>query len=306
MAESKKFTDRCSADMAFRELGRDAKGEGLQGLYKEIKGLLEKYYESDLLISQSFSSGSIPKKYCYYQGVKYDKYGLTWDEALRSMVAVFNDCPAFYFIDKYYIAGDSKVSIVTPVVDYEFIRPEFRKFYAGAIEREIAAIARKVNVPDDPRATAKNAYDHICRTSTYDRLKGNAEFTRYVDIPSHSVLGYVRNRSAVCEGFAETYQMLMNYLGIPAISVSGMLYNDDAMTVSGGSHRRNFIYLPDEGRWIMVDVTVGISSGDSGFDIPLKHIRFRPLKDNEKYTQNHYYAPAFEEVWNSWNAEQRK
>ena len=297
----KDFIERCSCDFGYKDLGAREKGEQKQALYKEIKEILVGYYKGSADMIGYFIGDSAEKKCWYYSGIKYDKYGLSGMEANEALFALYCDYPIFYFADTSNVGGDFNVSIITPLVDYEFNRGDFRTFYSEKIREEIEGTAIKVASKGNCREKAKAIYDYISRNTSYNYNKGNDKWTNYVDIPSHSVLGYVRNKSAVCEGFASTYQIFMNYLSIPALSISGIMYDDVEMTKEKGLHKRNIVYLPDEQNWIMVDVTIGVCGGeDLGFDITKDSMKFAPLPDDRRKALSHIYEPRYKAIWGNF------
>ena len=110
----------------------------------------------------------------------------------------------------------------------------------------------------------KACLDEACRYQTpyeqelavHDYIVLNCEYDydNYLNdtIPdvSYSAEGVFVNRTAVCAGYTEAFQLCMDILGIPCIEVSGMAYNSGE---EGGLHGWNAVQL--EGEWYMVDVT---------------------------------------------------
>ena len=291
------FLESCNTNFAYKELSKKENGAQLLRLYTDVKALLTMYYREEVDMKWHFKD-PLRRKQCWHRDtVNFKQCGLTWGEATKAVYAVYSDCPIFYFVDKYKVGGSPHKGEITPVLDYEFRRGDFRKFCTERIEDEIIASARSIRAKND-REKAKAIYDLIKSEAEYDEIKGT---TNYVDTPAHSVIGYVRNRAAVCEGFSETYQIFMNHLSVPTTSVSGMQFTDDRMEKISGAHARNLTYLSDEDKWIMVDVTTGVNGkNDLGFEIPLSSIRFRRFLESEKGSERERNLPQYDDIWRSY------
>ncbi len=253
--------EACSSDYGYRELADMPKGKDLTELYKTLRQELKTYYCEPKDAIYGFEDPS-NKKHCWKTGnIDFAKLGLTWDEALIALQAVYADYPLLFFSDLYKTGGSPQGGYLAPVIDAESALGDFRRFYAERIEEEIRAVAKKAGGAASAREKAKNVYHIMSEAAKYDHSKGDEERIKYVDTPSHSILNYVRNRSGVCQGFAATYQAILNYLSIPAVTVT--------VNNKFGFHACNLVYLSDEKKWIMVDPTSGVSQkNDSGFDMP--------------------------------------
>lgn len=288
--DNEDFFEVCSTHYGYNELETKVKGKSMRELYTILKALLKRYYSEPIDMQSSFQNPTDKMRYWYHDVVDLRSYGLTWWEGITVLQAVYADCPLLFFSDAYSTGGSLEKCTLIPVVDYEFLRGDFRSFYVQKIEETIKHQISSLHLTTGMtcRDAAKKVYTLIQRSADYDHNKG--ERIPYVDIPSHSLLNYVRNRSAVCQGIAVTYQAMMNYITIPTITVSGM--------VNENLHAWNFSYLTDERKWIMVDVTQGVSTkGESGFDIPPSNKVYRPLRDDEKTIPYYKGRPDFTYVW---------
>lgn len=285
------FFEACSTDCAFKEFTYESNGKSKQDLYKELKSFLKEFYYSSRDAQYSFEDQQKKMRRWIAGTVDFKHYGLDWSGAMKALHAVYADCPLLFFSELYKTGGSPQGGFISPIVDPESVRGDFRRFYAEKIEEEIICSVSDIPAKANCREKAKMVYDKIRKTARYDYNKGSGQLTSYPEIPSHSILNYVRTRSAVCQGFARTYQAMMNYLSIPAISIS-------ILTDSGIGHSANMIYLSDEQKWIIVDVTVGVSiQDDGGFDIP-KGVYQRNL--NTSVNEFYQYKPRFDHIWEQY------
>ncbi len=287
------YVEACSTNLAYRELKGNPKGESMQRLYNKLKELLKSYYTEPKDAMYGFEDPD-NKKHCWItERVDYKALMLDWGEAVTVLQAVYADYPLFFFSDLYRTGGNPENGYICPVIDSECARGVFRRFYAEMIEEEIKKSISSIAITaTSRREAAKRIYNYIGAKAKYDNNKGNGRFTGYVDVPSHSILNYVRNRSAVCEGFSRTYQAFMNYISIPTISESVMSLENN--------HMCNFVYLADEKKWIMVDVTLeAILHDNSGFDM-FSHKYRRIKKEDLKNSEYFVYSPKYDCIWNEF------
>lgn len=287
------FFDACSSSYGYNELATNPAGIQMQRLYKILRTSLKFYYSHPIDMENSFVYPVNEKRCWWKDSFDLNPYGLTWSQGLIVLQAVYADCPLLYFSDLYKTGGNIDVPTINPIVDSEFIRGDFRVFYSQKIEEEIKNTVQSLNKSLSCREASKGIYDIIKNKATYDRNKGIASHTTYVDIPSHSILNYVRNRSAVCLGFARTYQAILNYISIPTISASCMTNN--------GYHAINFTYWEDEKKWALIDTTVGASSkSDNGFDIPPSNRNYIQSYRNDCNLECYKTMPEFRDIWKNY------
>ena len=285
------LVDACSTNYALREIGELPKAESMEKFYLTLEYRLKNFYLNPTDAEYAFEDPINKKRYWKFEEFDFAKYQLSWNEALRVLQAVYADHPLFFFVDKYRTGGNPQVGIITPIIDAECARGDFRCFYVQKIEDEIKRLADGITNASGCREAALKVYHRISKDVYYDSSKGDGSMISYPDIPSHSILNYVRNRAAVCEGFATTYQAVMNYLSIPAVVIT--------VKTKSGEHACTFIYLSDEKEWIMVDPTQGVNcENDSGFDLPVGTYNKWVKSSYDK----EYYAnmPEYSYIWNRY------
>ena len=94
-------------------------------------------------------------------------------------------------------------------------------------------------------------HNYICSKASYDYRESNSMFSdsydhRYAD--AHDVMGFVIDGLIVCDGYAYTYQWLLDYLGVDSIVV----YGDSTLNGKSEGHAWNKVKI--DGDWYNVDV----------------------------------------------------
>ena len=93
---------------------------------------------------------------------------------------------------------------------------------------------------------------------------------------SYGAEGVFVNRTAVCAGYTDAFQLCMDILGIPCIEVSGIADNGREI----GGHAWNAVQLEDE--WYMVDVTW--DDPDWG-----ERVYYNYFNVTDEYLRNHHH-----------------
>jgi hypothetical protein len=278
------YFDKSASRFGFDELNMYRESNSMQHLYLEMRDSLRQLYNEPIDAVFAFEDPAV-KKQMWMSGVfDFESLGLNWDQAMISLHAVYADYPLLFFSDIYKTGGNLQRGPIIPLIDADSSQGLIRRFYADLIEKEIQRSISSVSLLQSKRTIAKLICETIIKNTRYDNNKGNSTYTKYVDIPSHSILDYIRKKSMVCQGYARTYQALMNCIDIPAISIS---------VDAGGLHAVNLVYLDDEKKWIMVDVTEG------SFD--LKPGTYHQLSDEDRTMEFHKYEPRYHSIWKAYN-----
>lgn len=115
--------------------------------------------------------------------------------------------------------------------------------YSSEIEKALNYIKKAGNSEYD---RIKLAHDYIVNNTVYDIDAYNAD-----NIPDedYSPYGIIVNKKGVCQGYAETFKLFMDELGIECLIISG-----DANGLSGwGGHAWNIVKIKD--KYYHIDVT---------------------------------------------------
>lgn len=94
-----------------------------------------------------------------------------------------------------------------------------------------------------------NTYNIILQV--HDWIIENIEYSSDIQNASvYNLYGALIEKSAVCEGYAETFKYILDKLGIPCILVSGTATNSNGITEN---HEWNYVQI--DGKWYAVDTT---------------------------------------------------
>lgn len=188
----------------------------------------------------------------YYCGgtVGYGTLGLTDQEIFNVYMSVLYDHPLLYFmnnsivydgVDLYLLVGDS------------FASGNTRQTYADKIKSAIKDFDEVTKDCDSNYSIAKNVHDTIINQVDYAFSEDGV--TPKDNIYVHNITGYVaEEKEVVCDGYAKTYQAVMNYLDIDTIFVNGWGVGQGSETSDATAHAWNMVKLGD-GSYYFVDVT---------------------------------------------------
>lgn len=153
--------------------------------------------------------------------------------------------------------------------------------YQQQIEQEKNKILGMVNGKSDYEKL-KIIHDYLIENVEYD--------STLLEDNIYNIYGALINKKCVCEGYAKTYQYLMNELGINNVIVIGTGTNSKNETEN---HAWNYVQL--NGNWYAVDVTWDdpIIIGGGKLTKDLKYQYF--LKGQKTMSENHVTSVKFTE-----------
>ena len=167
------------------------------------------------------------------------------DMILSAYAAFSTDHPDVYWISGYSSTKYSVNGMFTSVVITTAER------YSGAyseLDTVTGGINAAVNTIRNTRAsssnydTAKAIHDYICDRMTYDyQSAGYGQAHCAAPLFGGGGRGY----TFVCEGYANSFKLLCDRFGVPAVHVKG---------TAGGPHSWNYVMM-DDGLWYGVDCT---------------------------------------------------
>lgn len=171
---------------------------------------------------------------------------------LRAIDAVYYDYPEYFWYNHsirwtvWHYDGYVKAELTLSSYEYwDYVLD--KQAYVDEVAKkaqEIADLARQFESTFDK---VKYVHDYLVTYAEYD-YDAAAEVSQTIQKASsqqaHSVYGCLVNRKSVCDGYAKSFQMIMNLLEIDCEYIEG-----DA----GGAHAWNYIVLDDENYWM--DVT---------------------------------------------------
>ena len=127
---------------------------------------------------------------------------------------------------------------------------------------------------EDKVENLKIVHDYLVDTIEYDVDAGKNVYNIY---------GALVDKQAVCEGYARTYKMILDELGIPCIIACGTGRNSSGETES---HAWNYVQIDD--KWYAVDVTWDdpVIIGNGSLTDTLKYRYF--LVGSDEFFKDHF------------------
>ncbi len=226
------FSATCG-DYAYTALALRQNGADLQSFYTDV-------YEACAAFLEDSGADAVRDENGNYQAftVSYETYNITSEDAFTVLHAVQADCPLFYWIDNYSETDSTSLYVFT---DALYADGDARKGYNNVIYNGILGISAP-----DGSDYEQIFFLHDLVIDTLDYAVENDGVTPETAVWAHNILGFFSNKRGVCETYAETCQLILNYWGIENIVVSG--------TADGVPHEWNLVNLEDYG-WYWFDLT---------------------------------------------------
>lgn len=177
---------------------------------------------------------------------------------------VLKQHPEFYWLENQQGVSwkvSDKQSIMT-------FKPAYSSGYnQSEVKKKDASLTKlvedmKKDLPKEESAKVKYIYNWILNRSTYDWN----EFYAYnrTGAPTkgddYSIVGIMLNKSATCQGYANSFQYLCDQLGVECITVDGI------GNYGNGNMAHAWNYVKVDGNWYLVDTTWGDTfSGGQNF-----------------------------------------
>lgn len=187
----------------------------------------------------SFESGA-DKEYVIAK-LDYSDLNITSDEALMVWCCYRNDRPLYY-----WMSGEIKYTSkqLWLLVDEEYAIESVRLDFNNMVYDKVGEYIDIVSSADSHYDVALALHDAIILASDY--AYGADGKTPDNSMASHNILGTLLLGRGVCESYARTYQLLLNYLDIENIFVTG--YSN------GVPHAWNMVKM-DDGEYYWFDLT---------------------------------------------------
>ncbi len=225
------YENTCS-NYAYNSFAGISNGSKLQSFYKTLYDECVDYHTDNL--RDGIKDGST---YIAFS-IKYSNYNITSSECFKVLKAVQADCPLFYWISGAASANGTYLNVGTHA---EYLDGDTRASINESIYSQILSISIKIdNVYD------KVLYLHDKIVSSIDYAYKSDGVTPEDTSWAHNVVGFFVNKSGVCETYAETAQLYLNYWGIENVLTTGM--------AGGVGHAWNLIKL-DDNNWYWFDFT---------------------------------------------------
>lgn len=208
---------------SFTVIGRNTEDEYGISLYAEI----------DLSEAEDYLYQQLLKKEA---SIDVSKYEIPVDMASAFVFGVINDHPDLYFARTSFGYRYNPTTSTLTSVSVEFIEGLDDAAFNQAVEEAMSVI--EDGMTDLEKAIALHEYIVLNCEYDYENYLNNS-----IPKASYSAYGVMVNRTAVCQGYALAYKLLLNKAGIECYMVTS-----DAMT-----HAWNLIQL--DGQYYQVDPT---------------------------------------------------
>ena len=223
--------------------------EGKKYFYRQLNDVGKSIYNTLINNRESLKSGT--------QKIDFDiKSANAGDSVQAALDALFLDNPDIFWIDILKISFATRTTTFLTNVNYSyFIEPkEGENNYlidylknGYEVQNAIDKIENRIkNIVSRAKGTTydkvKMAHDELVNTITYDENLG---------INSSNIYGALVENKCVCEGYAESFKVILDELNIPCVIVYG-----DGIDSEGNieAHAWNYVKM-DNGKWYAVDAT---------------------------------------------------
>ncbi len=191
-----------------------------------------------------------------YQPIEFDiKTADVGDEFQSAWDALILDNPDLFWVDTNKIVLTTKMTTFLSSVKYSYVlEPKQGDSYF------LSSFSSQENVEDSINQV-NNKIDEIvrkCTGTTYDKVRKAHD--QLVDMLTYDQTGRINNsniygalveKTCICEGYAESFKIILDKLNIPCVLIYG-----DALDASGRTeaHAWNEVKM-DNDNWYAVDVT---------------------------------------------------
>ena len=184
-------------------------------------------------------SDELYQKISQYESVIQFDRKIDSDEIVLAMSELERKHPEIFWINGYSMKSNEVSSEVTLKVMNQYSPDELRRM-CEQVDFAVDEILSTVNPEDSDYEKALQMHDYLVTHTEYDQSAVNSGKGLW-----STAFGCLINGSAVCQGYSQAFQILMNRLGIECGICSG-----DA---KGEPHAWNYIKL--NGQYYWVDVT---------------------------------------------------
>ncbi len=227
------FEEACGS-YAYRALADKENGENMQAFYTAL-------YERCVQFHTDRNLDAVQNEEDEWIAItlSFAPYQLTAHEAFDVVHAIGADCPLFYWIGNTVSSSGDDLYVYTDVT------------YAGGVTRYTYNQAIYAGMVAMGHDAEKSNFEHIFYL--HDALTDALTYAYKSDgvtpedaVWAHNILGYFTYKTGVCETYAETCQLFLNYWGIENVLVTG--------TADGGGHAWNMVQM-DNAAWYWFDLT---------------------------------------------------
>ncbi|SFK98664.1 Transglutaminase-like superfamily protein [Lachnospiraceae bacterium KH1T2] len=227
--------------------------DGQRKFYHELETAAVKFMNSNEdLITTKMSTSTGDVELYVVSKIEYKSKGLTKNEAITALNAFDYDHPAYYWLgaDNKLWSSDTDIYLNTIQI-YASVSAR-----AAINEQIIDGVKEYVD-------TAEKAEDTLDKIAViHDLIVNDVDYAYESDGTTpesakwaHSVHGVFdqKYKKVVCEGYADVFSLIMNYMDIPNYYIVGTAGSGGAG--GGGGHAWNAVYDEDIDKYIYMDLT---------------------------------------------------
>ena len=224
-------------DYAYESLFELENGEAMAELYLEMESACAEFHNS---LSDAKSKEVNNNDVYYAAEIVFSDNGLTPEEAVSVWSAFLTDHPIYYWTSKVVTYSSDFISIN---VDEEYRLGSEREKINLSIYEATEDLISSVSDESSIYQITLAFHDMIIHRANYAYEDDGV--TPSDDGYAHNILGTLLYGRGVCESYAKTFQLLLNYCNIENVYVTGY---------SGQPHAWNLVKL-DNGKWYWYDLT---------------------------------------------------
>ena len=242
-SEGLDFIELSKSDYGYNYLGTLYNGKKRQALYDKIDEAVKAVHNNE---STNYTQDKA------FATISFDGMGLNTDDALAVWKTYNDDNPLYYWFSNKIGYRTNELgyneNTLLLYIDNDFVKGSERAKYNKIIFNGIKEYIEMVDGETSAYQIALAFHDKIIDTIDYSYNKsGKPETAKW----AHSIAGVFNEQGAVCEGYAKTFQLLLNIRGIENLMVDG--YAGDGVG-GNGAHAWNLIKLDDD-EWYWCDLT---------------------------------------------------
>ena len=231
----------CGSDYAYRDFAIRSNAEKKQAVYNKLLEVCKAFSTDNQDVPET-EDGYIIKE------LPLLEYNLSVDDVSEVYFMFRQDHPEFYWLS-YSITTSYKLSWDTLDYVVSDLYIEIFSDYANGNER--SKLNRSIMQSVEKYAGIANKYSSEFEKvlSLHDAIIDDVDYDSSSGSAGHNIVGILdgeSNSGTMCEGYAKTYQLVLNYLDIDNVYISG--------TGNNVGHAWNAVKMED-GKYYCVDLT---------------------------------------------------
>ncbi|MBE5871210.1 MAG: hypothetical protein E7294_08125 [Lachnospiraceae bacterium] len=217
--------------------GRNSLSKKQKEYYDKLEDAAAKFMTSDTDVEGSEDS------YICSEGIDFSLMGLSQEDAVQAYVAFGYDHPAYYWLHGYSYTSRKIFFRTREQYKEATVRKAINQQIVSAVKRYAKAMQK--GKTDFEKALI--LHDELAEAADYAYVEGTKD--PVAENWAHSVIGIVDEEYSrvVCEGFAKTFSLILNYMDIPNVYIVG--------NAGGGGHAWNAVSYDNGETYAYVDLT---------------------------------------------------